>query len=174
MKKIIAVSSFVLFFAITGLAQTPCKRHTEAAGRFSFCPPEEWTSKDSTSGSPYKVWLTPEISAIRANMNVKDEATTMSHSEYMAAALKFLLADNASRGEEATKVIGWTEFATSSNLRGSRMVYERLYKGLHMRTIQYIFDLPGKKLLFTGTALASSKETTDPIFDAAVKTLKTY
>ena len=173
MKTIFTAAAICLFIALSGYAQETCPRHTETAGRFSYCPPAGWVSKDPTSGT-YKTFVTPDNATVRANLNMKDEVTSSTHNEYMAAALKILLADNPTKGADTRKVIGWTDFTTASNLRGSRMVYETEYKGLFLRTVQYIFDVPGKKLILTGTALESSKATTDPIFDGVAKTLRTF
>ena len=88
----------------------------------------------------------------------------------MVASLRILLNGNEVRGEDVRKIIGWTEFKTASNISGSRMVYEFVYKGISMRTIQIVLDLPGKKLLITGTAQVADKATTDKIFDAVAVT----
>jgi hypothetical protein len=143
----------------------------EAAGKFSYCPPEGWAAKDPPTGT-YKLFSTLPAATTRGNLNFKDEATTFSNVEYMAAALKLMLADNPGKGAEATKLVGWTDFVTTSNLRGSRLVYETLRQGTPIRTIQYVLDLPGKKLILTGTALEASKDTTDKIFDTVAKTVK--
>ena len=170
MKNAITSATLMLLFAAASFGQGTCTRHSEAAGGFSFCPPTGWTARDSQSG-PYKSFFTPADSSVKANFNVKDEKTTVSHEVYMSAALQILLAGNDARGAEARKVIGWTKFRTDSNLTGSRMVYETIYQGMLIRTIQIILDLPGRKLLITGTALVTNKETTDPIFDAIGKTV---
>lgn len=168
MKIITLVALLILLSALSTFAQTNCTRHIEPAGRFSYCPPEGWTSEVSPS-SPYKTFFAPQDGT---NINVKEERTTVSNSEYMAAALKLLLADNESLGPEATKVIGWTDFTTTSNIRGSRMVYEKSYKGIQLRIIQFVFDLPGKKLLFTATGREASKSLNDKIFDDVARSLK--
>lgn len=174
MKQILASAALLLYFAVTGLSQGTCTRHTETTGGFSYCPPAGWVTKISKADTPYTIFLTPEGAAVRANMNVKDEVTSLTHNEYMAAALKILLADNPSKGAEATKVIGWTDFTTDSRIPSSRMVYERLYNGVLLRTVQYVFELPGRKLILTGTGLESTKNTNDPIFDAVAKSMRTF
>lgn len=172
MKNILISIAFVVLFATSALAQTTCTRHNEPTGRFSYCPPAGWVAKDSASGGPYKTFTTPPGSKMLANMNVKEEVTTASNNEYMAAALKIMLAGNPDKGAEATKVVGWTDFTTTSNIRGSKMIYETFYKGMQLRTVQYVFDLPGKKLLLTGTSLESDKDVTEWLFEAAAKSLK--
>jgi hypothetical protein len=89
----------------------------------------------------------------------------------MVAALRGLLAGNEERGAEARKLIGWTKFTTDSNLTGSRTVYETIYKGMTIRTIQIILDAPGKKLLLTGTALVENKDKSDKILDAVARSI---
>lgn len=170
MKNVIASSALIFLFAVASYSQAPCTRHVETAGGFSYCPPAGWTQRDSQT-SPYKSFFTPPNSSFKANFNVRDEKTTASHEVYMAAALQLLLDGNEAKGAEARKVIGWSKFRTNSNLTGSRMVYEMIYQGYAMRTIQVILDLPGRKLLITGTALVENKNTTDAIFDEAAKTI---
>lgn len=173
MKNIIISVAFVFIFAASSaLAQTACTRHNEPAGKFSYCPPSGWVAKTSTSGGPYKTFTTQPGSKLIANMNVKEEKSTVSNSVYMAAALKLMLAGNSAKVSEAVKVVGWTDFVTTSNIRGSKMIYETSYQGIQLRTVQYVLDLPGKKLLFTGTSRESDKDVTESLFEAAVKSLK--
>ena len=153
MKKTLLSVAIILYVAAAGLAQGTCTRHVEASGGFSYCPPAGWVAKDSASGGPYKTFTAPPGSAMVGNMNVKEEATTVSHNDYLAAALKLLLADNPPTGTATKKIVGWTNFETASKTRGSRLTLEVTYGGRLLRTTQYIFDLPGKKLIFTGTAL---------------------
>jgi hypothetical protein len=173
MKNIVIAVTFVVLFAASSvLAQTACTRHYEPAGRFSYCPPSDWVAKTSSSGGPYKTFTTQPGSQLIANMNVKEEKTRVSNSEYMAAALKLMLAGNSAKGSEAVKVVGWTDFVTTSNIRGSKVIYESFYQGIQLRIVQYVLDLPGKKLLFTGTSRESDKDVTEWLFDAAAMSLK--
>lgn len=171
MKNVILFTGLIVLFAASAFAQAPCTRHVETAGKFSYCPPAGWIAKDPSNGT-YKIYATLPGATPLANLNLKDEVTSISNSEYMAAALKLMLADNPAKGAEATKLIGWTDFATTSNVRGSRLVYETHYKGNQLRTIQYVFDAPGRKLILTGTALEGSKDITDKIFDTVAKTFR--
>jgi len=162
----------MLLFAISAIAQSTCTRHVESAGRFSYCPPAGWAVKDSASGGPYKSFFTPDGAAVRANMNVKESATTLALNDFMASELMILLADNETAGGDTRKIIGWTQFTTDSNIKGSRVVYETTYKGVLLRMVQYVLDFPGKKLVITGTALMSNKDTIAKVFDAVAKTVK--
>lgn len=168
MNKAIIAAALSLLFVFASFAQSPCTRHYERAGGFSYCPPAGWSPKDSPN-SPYKTFVAPRDSLL-ANFNVKTEASSLSHAEYMVASLRILLDGNEVRGEDVRKIIGWTEFKTASGISGSRMVYEFVYKGISIRTIQVVLDLPGKKLLITGTAQVTDKATTDKIFDAVAAT----
>jgi hypothetical protein len=170
MKKVIMSAAFILLLVVAWFAQETCTRHHEAAGGFSYCPPPGWSVRDSSTG-PHKSFFTPSTSSFRANFNVKTETTSLGHDAYMSAALQTLLGGNESRGAEARKIIGWTKFRTDSNITGSRMEYETLYKGSLIRTIQIILDLPGKKLLITGTTFVADKDVTDKIFDGVARTL---
>jgi hypothetical protein len=92
----------------------------------------------------------------------------------MVAALKFILAENPQKGSEARKLIGWTDFSVGTSLKGSKLIYETFYQGRLYRTVQYIFDRPGKKLIITGTSNEADKAATDVVFDNMVKTLKVW
>jgi hypothetical protein len=169
MKKLLFLTSLVLIIAVNGLSQTPCKLYTEPAGKFSYCPPDGWVSQESVSGDGFKVWSTPGGSAVIANFKLSQEATSMSHNDYMAAALKILLgADPA----EPAKLVSWTSFTTDSHLAGSRIAHERSYTGLFLLTIQYILDVPGKKLILTFAVREPDKATIGPIAEAVAKSLK--
>jgi len=169
MKKIFLFA--VLFSSLAVSAAAQCRRHVETAGGFSYCAPAGWVMKDPVSG-PYKSFFTPDGALVVANFNVKEEATTLSNDEYMAAALRYMLDKNEERGAEARKVIGWTKFTTDSQISGSRMVYETSYNGYSLRTVQFILDFPKRKVLLTGTTLAANKDSTDKIFDAVARTLR--
>jgi len=171
MKKLFTVLVVLVLSAIVSVAQTTCARHTEPLGRFSYCPPADWTLREPRSG-PYKSFFAPDGGAVRGNFNLKTETVVISHEAYMVAALRILLRDNEEKGDGATKLITWTEFNTDSKLTGSRLVYETLYDGTLLRTIQYILDLPGKKLILTGTSLARDKETTDKIFAGVAQSIR--
>lgn len=171
MKNLILFFCFIFLIASPATAQETCTRHTEPAGKFSYCPPAGWVSKDSDR--KYNTFLAPAAeNSFRSNLNFTDEATTISNSEFAAAGIKLILSGTMSEDLKAVKVVGWTDFVSTSNIKGSRVVYESFYKGHQVRTIQYILDLPGKKLTFTGTAADASKDATDKIFDAVAKTIK--
>ena len=172
MKKTLIFAAFILYVSGPALAQGTCSRHVEASGGFSYCPPPGWVAKDSVSGGPYKTFSAPPGSGIAANMNVKEEATTSSHNDYLAAALKLLLADNQLTGTASRKIVGWTNFETASKTRGSRLIYEVTHTGRLLRSTQYVFDLPGKKLIITGTSLDADKEAALRIFDEVMTSLR--
>lgn len=171
MKILFCSVIFLIGSTLSALAQPPCSRHYEPEGRFSYCAPKGWVSKDPVSGK-YKTFTTPLGGTVIANFNVKDEVTALSNDAYMAAALRLLLDGNEARGTEARKVIGWTKFVTDSKIKGSRMIYEMTYKGMQMRMLQYVLDLPGRKLLITGTAIEKDKNFTDELFESVAKSVK--
>ena len=172
MRKLLLAVAVILYVAAVGLAQNPCTRHVEASGGFSYCSPPGWVAKDSVSGGPYKTFSAPPGSALIGNMNVKEEATTTSHNDYLAAALKLLLADNPATGPASRKVVGWANFETASKMRGSRLQVEVTHQGRLLRSTQYIFDLPGKKLIFTGTSLDADRDAALKIFDEVITSLR--
>src|SRR5687767_12024700 len=111
MKRIIILTAVVLVSAFAVSGQTTCTRHIEASGGFSYCPPPGWSPRDSPS-SPYKSFFAPASGTLKANMNVRTEATSITHDAYMGAALRHLLEGNEARGPEARKIVGWTKFTT--------------------------------------------------------------
>jgi len=109
-----------------------------------------------------------------ANLNVKDGMTNASNDEVVVAALIALFAENEKPGPEAKKIslVGLTKVSTISGLKGSRIVLQTEYKGWLIRTIQFLIDLPDRKLILTGTSLVSDKSTIDPLFDGVARSVK--
>lgn len=171
MKKLAITAFLILLSAAISFGQGMCTRHHEALGNFSYCPPSGWSPRDPKSGS-YKSFVTADGSPVRGNFNLTTEATAVDHDAYMGAALRLLLAENEKKGLGATKLVGWTEFSTDSKIQGSRPVYETLRDGALLRTVQFVLDFPGKKLILTCTSLAADKDAADKIFDGVAKTIR--
>ena len=162
----------VLALAAICFAQDFCKRHAEPAGGFSFCPPEGWTTREK-EGEKFKLFFGPASANFAVNMNVKEEESALPLADYVAAGTRVVLASAEKLGATSIKVVSQSDFVTAAKQPGIKVVYQTLYKGLLIRTIQYLFDGPNqKKLVFTFTALESEKETFDPIFERSVKTFQ--
>ena len=92
----------------------------------------------------------------------------------MAASITYILA-NAEKEVGATnvKVLGQSDFVTASEQRGMKVVFQSVFKGFLVRTIQYISNgKGGKKILVTCTALESDKDVLDVVFDRSMKTFQ--
>jgi len=173
MKDAILSLTILLFITVSGYSQT-CTRHVETSGRFSYCPPSGWISKPSSSGGPYKKFVSPESLAPVGNINIKDEVTSLSHNDYIANAVKLLLKDNKAKADGAIKIVEWTDFVTDSKIRGSRLVYETSLEGIKVRIFQFVLDLRGRKLIVTGGTAQEYQAEAEPLITATVKSLRTY
>lgn len=163
--------SLTLAVAAITQAQTNCVRHEEPTGGFTYCPPSGWVPKDPARG-PYKTFSAPSTTAIRgANFNVKEDPSTQLHKQYVDASVR-TVSDSGSTQANAKTLVSRTPFATVSKIRGTRLVFEWSLQGVAVRSVQYVFDLPGKKLIITGTARAGDANVTDPIFDGVASSLK--
>ena len=163
-KLIIAVLFTVIVTAAMSHAQT-CTRRVEVSAGFSYCPPAGWIP-DQTPNEPFLEYRSPAPGPAM-NINFKSEITTLSHGDYMMAAIRYIFAMDAPK-LTARKLTAWNAFKTSTGVTGSHVVWESKYDGVDIRSVQYSFDLPDRKLLLTGTATPDNKAA-DAIFDAVAK-----
>lgn len=163
---------FVFLLALNGLAQTPCKRHAEVLGGFSFCPPPGWTVMEK-EGQKYQIIFGPRGETFTPNINVKDEANDYPLAAYVDASVKAILANYQTIGATSVKLLEQTNFTTTNRSPGIRAAFRTEYKGILIRTMQYYFNgKAGQKLVVTCTSLEADKATLDPLFDSAMKTFR--
>lgn len=172
LKSFLFATLFVILLSLGAFAQTPCKRHTEPVGGFSFCPPEGWIIAER-EGQKYKIIHQARSETFTPNINVKDETTNYSLADYVAASIKMITTNYADIGATSVKLLEQTNFTTGNRTSGIRVTFRTEYKGLLIRTLQYYFNgKPGQKLIITCTFLESERATLDPIFERALKTFQ--
>jgi hypothetical protein len=141
------------------------KRHKEAAGGFSFCPPQGWTVR-ALPGMKYSIAAGPASKGFAPNINVVDETADVSLADYVDASKKML-----SKAFKGYKEVGKREFKTTSGLKGTRLVIQSDQNGTLLKQTFYFFAGTGdKKFVVTCSALASGGEEIDEVFEASLKT----
>ncbi|MGA9997749.1 MAG: hypothetical protein WBP93_20205 [Pyrinomonadaceae bacterium] len=176
MKSFLIAVAAILLFSFNCPAQEhareDCNRHAEPLGGFSFCVPEGW-SVEEREGNKYKMVFAPRATTFTPNINVKDETSSYSLNDYVAASIKTILDKREEIGATSIKPAGQIEFVTNSRLKGIRVAFLTEYRGLMVRTLQYYFDAGNNhKILATGTALEETKETYDKVFDTALRSFQ--
>lgn len=172
MKRMLFGIMFVFLLASGAFAQTPCQRHSEPIGGFSFCPPEGWIIT-AQEGQKYKIIHRERRDSFTPNINVKDETTSYSLPDYVTASIRTITTDYGTIGATSIKLLSQANFMTANRTPGIKVTFRTEYKGLFIRTLQYYFNSkPGQKLIVTCTFLESEQSTLDPIFDHALKTFQ--
>jgi len=172
MKKALFALTLLLLFALNCLAQQDCQRHRETEGGFSICKPDGWTVEESR-GDKFKVLFAPRADAFTSNINFKEGTSAAPLTDYVAAEIKILMSSIEQIGATSIKVVSQSDFTTSSNLHGIKVVFSTEYKGFQFRQLQYIFDIGGsRKLVVTGTGLEKDQQQLDPVFDRAAKSFQ--
>ncbi|HKP38102.1 MAG TPA: hypothetical protein VJT71_14690 [Pyrinomonadaceae bacterium] len=163
------LATVVLVAAVQYLAAQNCNRHVEPVGRFSLCLPDDWIVRERP-GDKFKGLFGTRLDDFTPNINFRDETTSMALSDYTAASVRHILASKEKIGATSIELLGQSDFVTDSGVRGIRVVFKSLFKGLELRTIQYFFDDGrGRKLIVTGTNLEKHQEVFDRVFDHAAK-----
>ena len=173
MRKILCSAAFALALTFNCVAQeAACQRHSETAGGFSICAPEGWRVEERT-GQKYRIIFGPRGEVFTPNLNFKDEASSTSLADYVAASLKNILANYEKVGATSVKVVDQADFKTDSGLVGVRVSLSTVYRGLTIRTLQYYFNgKSGQKWIVTGTSLEPERETNDKVFDRAARAFR--
>jgi hypothetical protein len=164
--------AFVIFAVAQGVAAQNCIRHVEMQGGFSVCIPDSWTVRDAQN-EKFKQIFGQATDGFTPNINFREETTTTPLSSYVAAGIRNILASTEKLGATSIEPLGQSDFTTDSGLRGIRAVFQTLFKGHLVRTIQYYFDGGnGRKLIITSTSLDKNKEVFDRVFDRNAKSFR--
>jgi hypothetical protein len=170
-KKSLFAIVFVLFLGLSCLAQETCNKYSESAGGFSFCAPLNWEIR-KFENFKYKKVLGKLPSGATPNINIIDEESEMSLSDYVKESLKQVSASFT--GTDTIKVVSQSDFAAES-LHGYKIVYLMTSKERKLNIIQYFFSGKGNiKFLITATFPASEKGVLEDVFDNSIKTFKLY
>jgi hypothetical protein len=185
MKKLIYLTlsiALVLVVAASAMAQDSCIRHVEAQGGFSVCLPSGWipTQKEDTDDSgqkhpaKYKILYSPVVAQFRPNINFKDEASSASLEDYVAAGIDVVLGSQEKLGTTNMRVVTQGSFVTSSGLYGMRVAFHFNYKGYTVRSVQYYFNdaASRRKFVITGTGQEQDQATLDSIFDLTARSFR--
>jgi hypothetical protein len=153
-------------------AQQTCTRHVELQGGFSMCIPDSWIVRERQN-EKYKALFGQASDGFSPNINFRDEMSTMTLNDYVAAGVRQILSSTEKLGATSIEPLGQSDFTTDSGLRGIRAVFQTVFKSYLVRTIQYYFeDGTGRKLIVTCTSLAKNKEVFDRVFDRTVKSFR--
>lgn len=137
----------------------------EAAGEFSYTPPNGWRVTE-IPGLKYRVAVTTPAQGFAPNINVVDESFSGTIQEDVRRNLEAL-----QKGLPEFKSLGQSAFTTTSGLKGAKLVTQSRQQGRLLR--QVIYFLPGRgdrKYVVTFSGLAEEGGKYDPQVDAAVKT----
>ena len=163
-RAALVLALFVALPHSTPAAETG-KRHVEASGGYSFCPPNGWEMKEMP-GLKYKLAFGPAAGGFAPNINVVDEAFDGSVEDYVKTSLEMV-----AKAFKGFKKIGQSSFKTESGVKGVRLQTESDQGPLRLR--QTFFFLAGKgknKLVVTCSALAENGQKLDSAFEDSLKT----
>lgn len=153
-------------------AQEVCKRNLEPQGGFSLCVPDGWTVSER-EGEKYKLFFAPAAERFTANINMKDVVSARALGEYATASIDHILKNYTQIGITSVKALTRDSFTATTGLVGIKATFRNEYKGLLIRTIQYLFSGHAEqKLILTCTLLETDQATLDPVCDRAAKTLQ--
>ena len=171
--KTAAVLTLVLAGVTLGQAQETWQRNVESQGGFSLCVPEGW-SVEAQKGDKFKMLIAPHSDTFTANINVKKADSSLPSVSFLMASIKDVFVSvPANYGTGAVKLVAWTDLTTTAGRAGSKLVYEVEYKGLMIRSVQYLFEGEGTdKFIITGTCLVKDKDSLDGLFDRSAKSFQ--
>lgn len=164
MRRYLFIAAILLTVAPL-LAADVGKRHREAVGKFSFCPPQGWTMQN-IPGMKYSIAAGPAANRFAPNINVVDENSRMTLNDYVETNKKML-----AKAFKGYKELGKSEFKTTSGLKATRLVTQSDQEGTMVRQTFYFFAAKGdRKVTATCSALASGGKALDEVFEASLKT----
>jgi hypothetical protein len=142
------------------------RRHTEAAGGFSFVPPEGWAIRPFP-GAKFKTAVGPAAAGFAPNINVVDESFSGSLDAYVKGNL-----DSMQRVFKQFRLLKQEEFKTSQGLQAARVIAENELNGRVLRNTYYFFPNGDTKFVVTCTALAEGGDKFDPVFEGSMHTFR--
>jgi hypothetical protein len=159
-----------LFFGVPAVCQEKCRAHVESDAGFSFCPPRGWTEANDQKPIFFRG---PASEGFVPNFNMRTEASDSPLPVYLAATQRSILGHPERLGVSSIVLVEQTEFATRSPAAGFKVIYRSEYKGMIVRSLQYLFDgKSGQKVILTCTVLERDAKTFDQVCDAAARTFQ--
>jgi hypothetical protein len=138
--------------ALAQKAEDP-PRHIEAAGGFSFVPPQSWQVRE-IPGLKYKVVHGQPAAGFAPNINVVDEAfkgTLDAYVKQNVATLQRVF-------KKARILAEQEEFKTTAGLQGVRLMVENEQNARLLRQSFYFFAKGDTKYVVTCTTLAAGEK----------------
>jgi hypothetical protein len=142
------------------------KRYTEAAGGFSFVPPEGWNVREF-GGLKYKIVHGPAAAGFAPNINVTDETYEGTVDAYAKANQATL-----QRVFKNFRLVKMENFQTAGKMQGVRMIIENDQMDKKLRQTFYFFAKGNRKYVITCSALAEGGDKQDPVFEGCLKTFR--
>jgi len=171
MKHLIGVVPLVFLTVACGdeasrnRAEDP-RRHVEAAGGFSFVPPEDWKIRD-IPGMKFKAMIGPSAAGFAPNICTVDELFSGSLDAYVKGNLAAL--QKASRKFHLAQS---DDFKTTAGEQGARLVTESENQGRLLRQTFYFFGKRDTKFVITCSTLAEGGDKLDSVFETSIKTFR--
>jgi hypothetical protein len=163
--RAVLVPALLVALALAIHAADTGKRHVEATGGYSFCPPKDWEIKEMP-GLKYKLAFGKAAGGFAPNVNVVDEAFDGSVDEYVKTSL-----ETVSKVFKGFKKLGQSNFKSDSGVKGIRLQTESEQGALRLRQTFFFFEGKGKnKFVVTCSALAENGQKLDSVFEDSMKT----
>ncbi len=171
MKHLIGVVPFVFLTVVFGdeasrnRAEDP-RRHVEAAGGFSFVPPEDWKIQD-IPGMKFKAAIGPSAAGFASNITIVDEQFSGSLDAYVKQNVAVL-----QKVFKKYNLVQQNDFKTTAGEEGARLVTKNEQQGRLLRQTFYFFGRGDTKFVITCSTLAEGGEKLDPVFETSIKTFR--
>ena len=114
-----------------------CRRAIESG--FSYCLPDGWTAKAGDQ-QKFKVYLAPPGETFTPNVNFNEVDDTRSLADWVALNVKTMTDDPKKMGATSFRVLGQSDFATTSGERGTRVAMDISTAQVSVRLYQYYFS----------------------------------
>jgi uroporphyrinogen-III decarboxylase len=169
-KNVFLVLLLLLLFALAAEAQSQCTRYSDAADGFSICSPEGWV-RSNDPGQKFSDFNAPPPNV--RNLNFKDEDSKLPLDAYTTKAIENMLGQVKEMGFDSLTMVSRSDFETASKAKGVRLILTGSFKGVSLRTTQFIFERTDlRKILMTFTGLDSYKDENNRGFDAVAATFQ--
>jgi hypothetical protein len=170
MKQFFFAAFSLVLFALSGVAQAPCKEHSEPKGIFTICQPEGWAPVAATPERKYR--SIRRIKSPTAQISFAERTDPASVYDFGFRGIANVFASKAELEISNVRVISAGDFTTASGEKGIRFLFALTSEGVDARNLTFIFQAAGD----TKLQIASTSTAADTLFesevDAALKTLK--
>jgi hypothetical protein len=142
-------------------------RFYEEAGKFSYCPPLNWTVMEFP-GLKYHIILGSADGSSTANINFADEVFSGNLDEYVSLNLTLL-----ERLFDTLKLVSRGSFKTNSGIPGEYAIVTNVQLGNHLMQFFYFLQMPDNRyFVMAGTTGESISAKYQSIFDECARTFE--